>query len=222
MKKLLAVVCVSVVVPCTSAARFGMYNNTKDSFAVERYLSSPDITISDCPYPSDEMKNIEILSASSVNYNVMFKKWHSENESEKSYLSFRNGEYEFRAVFIDEKSAMLESETASELHNNVKKDSYPYWHRGYEDVWYVGHVLNWLIVGPFRVVHFLEKSGIRGRSFIIEYATDNNEWMTEALPDPLDPLRLCDPSEMPPSKKQHWWSRLCCCCGCDDCNDRDG
>jgi hypothetical protein len=211
MKKMKKMKQLMLVVACVSAALhvnadfFGLYNNTRDSFIVERHSTCVDAMISDSKYRSNEIKNTEILGGTNLLYYVAFPNCYKHTH-DSSFLSFRNGEYEFRVRFPESNIAMLDSDTATELHNDVEKDSTNYYYIGDCNSMYIGHVLNWLIVGPYRVVHFLEKSG-RGRSFVIEYATDDNAWMTRTEED----LAL---QYTPP--KRHWWSKLCSCSNCDD------
>jgi hypothetical protein len=222
MKKLLAVACVSAVVPYINAGYFGVYNNTKDSFAVERYLPNSDIIVSDCQYPSNDMKNTEILGGTKIEYDVIFTNWSDKYANEKPFLSFRNGEYEFKAVFTDGINAILDSSTASELHNNSRRDGYDHEYIGDFGSQYIGCIINWLIVGPYRVVYFYEKNGGRGRGWVIEYTVDDNSWMRKIEEDDYA-CRIGLKTYLPMSRslaiaKQPWWSRLCCCC-CGCCDD---
>jgi hypothetical protein len=212
--KLIVVVCVSIAASSADAGFFCVYNNTKDLFTVERYLPHPDVILSDCECSCSEIKT-EIPGDTNVLYHVSFPSCYSVHE--KPFLSFRNEEYEFRIIFPKGNIATLDSSTATELHNDVEKDSYDYEYIGGCDAQYIGRIMNWLVVGPFRVVHFLEKAG-RGRSFVIEYVTDDDSWLRKIEEDDWK-CRTGEITYLPiPAKlrpKQHWWSKLFCS-NCDE------
>jgi hypothetical protein len=219
MKKLWTSVVVASATLCANIYGFCVHNNTADTFDIAGYANDYRITMYYDDSNCQELGKATLFGNTKVSFRVRAISCEPKKTDERPFIYLKNEQAEFQEIFLDTKYAILNSSTAIELHNDVVKDSYDHEYIGDFGSQYIGRIINWMIVGPYRVVYFYEKHG-RGKCCVIEYVTDDNSWLRKIEEDDYK----CRTGEIsylprparPPRTKRHWWSKLCSCSDCDD------
>jgi hypothetical protein len=208
MKRL--ILAAAVLAVSVDAKIFRVYNNTQNSFSIDKYVANFGITISDCSSLGDNI--FTLPERTRLDYDVRYPEGYPHQKEEGPVLSFQNDNGKFEIAFLGRYLTKLRSDDATELHND-KKDVYDHEYITTEGGQGIGSIINWLVVGPYRVVYCGEKHG-RGQSIlVIEYVTDDDAWMDKVEDDDWERrVGLKTKLKLPPRPKQHWWSGLCDCC----------
>lgn len=224
MKKTLivAAVVLSIQAFYVEARRYYIRNEAMDSFFVGVVVKDSKTIITPLITCTDPLvivgRREQSCGKGSIRrekrYEVKFQDGYVPPPGQEPFISFKNEKSEFRLVFFDEDYAELQSDVASEIHDDPGRSEYDHLFTQSDLVTenaYDGYIRHWIAIKSYVAIYCYEMYRFPMRSVNIYDALTDNSWVQTVK-------EVNCGTDLPPYQKpkRHWWSKLCSCSDCDD------